>query len=64
MFKKRLASLFETIDPSIKNIILDVLVIEQEHISMDKPRVKEHIDTIVTLAAQKEISEHGEQAQT
>lgn len=44
MHKERLSNLFETFDPAVKNIILGVLDIEQEHISMEKPRVKEHIE--------------------
>ncbi|MCM2357516.1 MAG: hypothetical protein NDI77_05160 [Geobacteraceae bacterium] len=48
-------NLFETFDPAVKNIILGVLDIEQEHISMERPRVKEHIDEIVTSAAKKEV---------
>lgn len=55
MQKERLMNLFETFDPAVKNIILGVLDIEQEHISMERPRVKEHIDEIVTSAAKKEV---------
>jgi hypothetical protein len=55
MQKERLMNLFETFDPAVKNIILGVLDIEQEHISMERPRVKEHIDEIVTAAAKKEV---------
>lgn len=55
MHKERLANLFETFDPAVKSIILGVLNIEQEHISMEKPRVKEHIDEIISAAAKKEM---------
>lgn len=55
MQKERLNNLFETFDPAIRNIILGVLDIEQEHISMEKPRVKDQIDEIVTAAAKKEV---------
>jgi len=55
MHKERLTNLFETFDPAVRNIILGVLDIEQEHISMERPRVKEHIDEIITSAAKKEV---------
>jgi len=55
MQKERLMNLFETFDPAVRNIILGVLDIEQEHISMERPRVKEHIDEIVTAVAKKEV---------
>ena len=55
MHKERLNNLFESFDPAVKNIILGVLDIEQEHISMERPRVKEHIDEIVTAVAKKEV---------
>jgi len=55
MQKERLNNLFETFDPAIRNIILGVLDIEQEHISMERPRVKDQIDEIVTAAAKKEV---------
>jgi hypothetical protein len=55
MQKERLMNLFETFDPTVRNIILGVLDIEQEHISMERPRVKDQIDEIVTGAAKKEV---------
>jgi len=61
MHKVRLSNLFETFDPAVKNIILGVLDIEQEHISMEKPRVKEHIDEIISAVAKKEIEKLDEQ---
>jgi hypothetical protein len=61
MQKERLSNLFETFDLAVKNIILGVLDIEQEHISMEKPRVKEHIDEIISAVAKKEIEKLDEQ---
>lgn len=55
MQKERLNNLFESFDPALRNIILGVLDIEQEHISMERPRVKDQIDEIVTAAAKKEV---------
>ncbi|MGD9950868.1 MAG: hypothetical protein AB7U29_20740 [Desulfobulbus sp.] len=57
MHKERLNNLFESFDPAVKNIILGVLDIEQEHISMERPRVKEHIDEIISAAAKKEVDD-------
>lgn len=61
MHKERLNSLFESFDPAVRNIILGVLDIEQEHISMEKPRVKEHIDEIITVTAKKEVDKLAEE---
>lgn len=61
MQKERLMNLFETFDPAIRNIILGVLDIEQEHISMERPRVKDQIDEIVTAAAKKEAEKLAEE---
>lgn len=61
MHKERLNSLFESFDPAVRNIILGVLDIEQEHISMEKPRVKEHIDEIITVTAKKEVDKLSEE---
>jgi len=55
MQKEKLMNLFETFDPAVRNIILGVLDIEQEHISMERPRVKDLVDEIVTAAAKKEV---------
>jgi hypothetical protein len=55
MHKERLTNLFETFDPAVRSIILGVLDIEQEHISMERPRVKEQIDEIISAAAKKEM---------
>jgi hypothetical protein len=55
MQKERLMNLFGSFDPAVRNIILGVLDIEQEHISMERPRVKDQIDEIVTSAAKKEV---------
>lgn len=61
MHKERLANLFESFDPAVRNIILGVLDIEQEHISMERPRVKEQIDDIITSAAKKEVEKLPEE---
>ena len=58
MSKNHLKELFENYDPSVKKIILGVLSVEQEHISMERPRVKDEIDNIVTAIANKEIEEN------
>lgn len=55
MIKERLGKLFETYDPAVQAIISGVLSIEQEHISMERPRVKEEIDYIVNLVSNKTL---------
>lgn len=64
MHKERLTNLFESFDPTVRSIILGVLDIEQEHISMEKPRVKEHIDEIISAAAKKELEKMDKEERT
>lgn len=56
MLKEKIAGLFKSLDPEIQSIVIGVMNIEQEHISMKRPRVKEDIDSIVTAVASKELS--------
>jgi hypothetical protein len=56
MPKDRLRELFEDYDPAIQAVISGVLSVEQEHISMQRPRVKDEIDHIIDLAANKELN--------
>ena len=56
MQKEKLASLFEEYDPAVKAIILEVLKVEQANISMEKPRVKDEIDTIVSNVTASELA--------
>lgn len=56
MLKDRLKELFEDYDPTIQAVISGVLSVEQEHISMRRPRVKDDIDFIIALVANKELS--------
>lgn len=53
MFQERLRELFENYDPAIQEIITHVLQIEQEHISIRAPRVREPIDDVITRVAQE-----------
>lgn len=56
MQKEKLANLFEEYDPAIKAVILEVLKVEQANISMEKPRVKDEIDTIVSNVTASELA--------
>lgn len=58
--KDRLKTLFETYDPAIQAIISEVLSIEQENISMERPRVKDDIDFVINLVAKKELARTNE----
>lgn len=59
MLKDKLVNLFDTYDPAIKTIILEVLKIEQANISMEKPRVKDDIDAVVTAVTTAELAKSG-----
>ena len=57
MLKDRLKELFADYDPAIQAVISGVLSVEQEHISMQRPRVKDDIDYIIDLVASRELSQ-------
>lgn len=61
MQREKLANLFEGYDPAIKTIILEVLKVEQANISMEKPRVKDEIDTIVSNVTATELAKMTDQ---
>ncbi len=60
MLKERLIQLFTTFDPSVQALISEVLLLEQEHISMERPHLKERIDQIISHLAAKEINRNDE----
>jgi hypothetical protein len=64
MLKDQLKKLFEDYDPAIQAVISSVLSIEQEHISMQRPRVKDDIDFIIELVAKKELNRAGAEEPT
>jgi hypothetical protein len=57
ILKERLNKLFVGYDPVIQKLISDVLLIEQVHISMKQPHVKDEIDSIITRLAKKEMEQ-------
>jgi hypothetical protein len=61
MQREKLANLFEAYDPAIKAIILEVLKVEQANISMEKPRVKDEIDTIVSNVTATELAKAADE---
>lgn len=56
MQREKLANLFEEYDPAIKTIILEVLKVEQANISMERPRVKDDIDEIVSAVTASQLA--------
>lgn len=55
MLKDRLVTLFKEYDPEIQIIIARVLTLEQEHISMERPRIKEDVDAIIAQVANDQL---------
>lgn len=55
MLRDQLKALFSNYDPIIRQIIGEVGELEQRHISMERPRLKEHIDEIITQIANQEL---------
>ena len=55
MLKERLTELFRSCDPAIQEIISEVLMQEQAHITMDRYQYKEQIDQIISRVASREV---------
>lgn len=53
MNRDRLRSLFSEYEPEIQIIIEQVLQLEQEHITIDRPRLKDRIDEIISAEAKR-----------
>jgi len=54
MLRDRLLKLFEEYDQDVRQVIADILALEQEHISMERPRVKEQIKQIIKQVVKNE----------
>jgi len=59
VLRERLNQLFKAYDPAIQSLISQVLTLEQEHISLDKPHLKNEIDQIISQLASKEVDRAG-----
>ena len=59
MLREQLRALFNSYDPPIRQIIGEVGELEQRHISMERPRIKEQIDEIITRVANQELERDG-----
>lgn len=58
--QKQILSLFNDIDPELKEIVAEVLLIEQEFIHMERPRgVMERIDQVLDRVARQALKGEG-----
>ncbi|NNJ10280.1 hypothetical protein EKD04_008065 [Chloroflexales bacterium ZM16-3] len=55
MHRERLRNLFSSYEPAIQSVIDQVLQLEQEYITMDRPRLKDQIDDIIEEVAKQEL---------
>jgi len=53
--KEALRELFKDCDPAVREIITKVLRLEQEKISVERPRVKEDIERIIEAVTRQEL---------
>lgn len=54
MLGDRLQELFGEYEEDVQQVIAEVLTLEQEHISMERPRVKEQIRQIIDRVVKDE----------
>lgn len=59
MLQNRLKELFASYDLPIRRIVAEVGDLEQRYISMERPRVKDQIDEIITCIAKQEMEQVG-----
>lgn len=57
MLKDRLMELFKEYEPDVQYVIAEVLALEQEHISMERPRVKQQIRQIIDRVVRDRLDE-------
>jgi hypothetical protein len=56
MLKDRLKELFKSYDPAVRRVIQEVGEIEQQYISMERPRgIMKDIDEMITRIAREEL---------
>lgn len=60
MLKERLNQLFTAYDTAIQTIVSEILLLEQAHISMKQPHIKDQVDQIVSRSANKELEQADE----
>jgi hypothetical protein len=56
MLRERIKELFNSYDPAVRQVIYEVGEVEQQYISMEKPRgIMKEIDEVVTRIAREEL---------
>jgi hypothetical protein len=57
MLKARVMELFKECEADVREVISEVLTLEQEHISMERPRVKQPIKQIIDQVVKAELED-------
>lgn len=58
----RLKALFKSYDPAVRQVIYEVGEIEQQYISMERPRgIYKDIDDVITKIAREELARLGKE---
>jgi hypothetical protein len=58
--QKQILSLFEDVDPALKEVVTEVMLVEQEFIHMERPRgVMERIDQVLDRVAKDMLKGEG-----
>lgn len=62
MLKDRLRALFKSYDPAVRQVIYEIGDIEQQYISMERPRgIMKDIDEVITRIARQELERLGKE---
>ena len=62
MLKDRLKALFKSYDPAVRQVIYEIGDIEQQYISMERPRgIMKDIDEVITRIARQELERLGKE---
>ena len=55
MLRDQIKELFHKFDPTVQQLISEVINLEQSNISMERPRIQKELDDIVTRIARQEL---------
>ncbi|MDZ4720210.1 MAG: hypothetical protein SH847_17290 [Roseiflexaceae bacterium] len=59
LLKDRLRQMFVSYDPDIQRVLSEMLDLEQQNISYERPRLKEQVNDIITNVAENKQPKSG-----
>lgn len=61
LLQEKVLAMFKDYEPAVREIIAEVLILEQEHLSMEKPRgIIEKIEDVIDRVVKDETRKHSD----